>query len=593
MNLYCISVPCLRFFDDHQWSRESADVFLVRVSGLALLALLVCLRRCASRSVVLTGVLAIVGLLLWPLGWDDLRWDDAIRVRNGNLLSMRTASAARTVAALAPDISGARACARSSAMLCRFRNVCVSNRDGILVPDLPLALARQRELFGSDGWYRWGSAVPVALRLMRPAALLNKTRFYWAQGTVLVACCWRQGALSSSSPSHTLYGLGTVFEAALGRPRLVGSVDTLLLHQCTDTPLRSRHGVAAWMHGPGWSWGSTLWQHVHGAMQTRWPEAASNLVTLGRRNPTSSLPSADDVVVCGDEVWVPRMTATYLGTNSPATVAAWRSHIAPWLNRSGAAEEAQSIPFSTPPPGSAHRRMVACTRGCSSGLRVAIFQRVDGKWGRRFILNVERAVAVAQAYVSFPVRVITVTSQTPVLEQARLFQTFDVLISAHGSHLANMIYANEHAVIIELQAVPGAADTSFRSNALRVVGGHLMSYGHTPAGDAQRVGRANAASGASLDCVLARRMRPCWWGPRKGTGCKGGSSQFKNVDLLVDVGRLRAAVERAIVTFCARKPRHLQAYERVNVSGCENASATAYEYFNTHPPRLSEQCDES
>ena len=99
----------MRFFDDHQWSRESADVFLVRVSGLALLALLVCLRRCASRSVVLTGVLAIVGLLLWPLGWDDLRWDDAIRVRNGNLLSMRTASAARTVAALAPDISGARA----------------------------------------------------------------------------------------------------------------------------------------------------------------------------------------------------------------------------------------------------------------------------------------------------------------------------------------------------------------------------------------------------------------------------------------------------------------------------------------------------
>ena len=125
MKVYCISVPCLRFFDDHQWSRESADGFLVRVFGLGLLALLLCLRRCASRPVILMGVLAIVGLLLWPLGWDDLRWDDAIRVRNGNLLSMRTASAVVWCTQTASTRTSARGAGSGSTLYCeRLSNDC-------------------------------------------------------------------------------------------------------------------------------------------------------------------------------------------------------------------------------------------------------------------------------------------------------------------------------------------------------------------------------------------------------------------------------------------------------------------------------------
>jgi hypothetical protein len=473
--------------------------------------------------------------------------------------------------------------------------VCLSNRDGVLVPDIAAVSARERARFDSDGWYRWATK-PVALRLVHPAALVkNRTRFYWSQGTLVVACCWRSSA-HGHSPSHALYGLGTIFEASLGHTRLAGAVDTLLLHQCSDALLRQNEGIAAWIDGPPWSWGNALWQHVHSAMRARWPDTASNVVTLGARHPTSSLPSSGDVVVCGGDVWVPRMTGHYFGSNRGATVAAWRSQIAPWLNRTGVAGEARSTPFNVQPARVPTLRMAVCTKGCSSGLRVAIFQRVEGMWGQRSIANIERVVAVAQTYVGHPVRVISVSSQTSVADQVRLFQSFDVLVSTHGSQLANMIYANKRAVIIELQAIPGSADSSFEKNAWAVIGGHLMSYGHMPAAGVHNAGQTNATGRAAINCVLARRMRPCWWWQQQG-GCSDGGAAgtiFKHSDLIVDADRLRAALDRAMAIRCAseRVPRQLLTHveKTAKASACENASATAHDYFNAQPPRLSEQC---
>lgn len=53
---------------------------------------------------------------------------------------------------------------------------------------------------------------------------------------------------------------------------------------------------------------------------------------------------------------------------------------------------------------------------------------------RRF-LNLDEVVKLAQAYTSVPVEVITVNETTPVNEQIRIFNTFDVLITSHGRFL--------------------------------------------------------------------------------------------------------------------------------------------------------------
>ena len=91
-----------------------------------------------------------------------------------------------------------------------------------------------------------------------------------------------------------------------------------------------------------------LWRHVRSAMVSAWASsverdgttmgtrrtsAEPSTVTLSRRLPTQNLPSHGEVVVCASSLWVrtSQSMSNYMGSNSPATVAGWRAHIAPWL----------------------------------------------------------------------------------------------------------------------------------------------------------------------------------------------------------------------------------------------------------------------
>ena len=55
-------------------------------------------------------------------------------------------------------------------------------------------------------------------------------------------------------------------------------------------------------------------------------------------------------------------------------------------------------------------------------------------------------------YTTVPVKVITVNESTSVPEQIRIFNDFDVLITSHGSHLANGIYTTfpETKAVVEI-----------------------------------------------------------------------------------------------------------------------------------------------
>ena len=86
----------------------------------------------------------------------------------------------------------------------------------------------------------------------------------------------------------------------------------------------------------------------------------------------------------------------------------------------------------------------------------------------------------AQKYTSIPVQVVTVNASTSVTEQIRLFNNFDVLITPHGSHLANGIFSMHPGIKALIEIVPFAFDRVFYSNFVPNLGfaHYIMSTGH-------------------------------------------------------------------------------------------------------------------
>ena len=76
--------------------------------------------------------------------------------------------------------------------------------------------------------------------------------------------------------------------------------------------------------------------------------------------------------------------------------------------------------------------------------------------------------------------VVTANETTSVADQIRLFNNFDILITSHGSHLANGIFTmNPHRKAV-IEVVPFAFDSVFYGNFNSLLGfnDYLMSSGH-------------------------------------------------------------------------------------------------------------------
>ena len=93
-------------------------------------------------------------------------------------------------------------------------------------------------------------------------------------------------------------------------------------------------------------------------------------------------------------------------------------------------------------------------------------------------------IALAQSYTTIPVEVITINSTTSLALQIKTFNQFDVLISPHGSHLANGIFVLKPASKVVIEVVSFAFDRVFYSNYNSHLGfgNYFLSTGHlTPA----------------------------------------------------------------------------------------------------------------
>ena len=77
-------------------------------------------------------------------------------------------------------------------------------------------------------------------------------------------------------------------------------------------------------------------------------------------------------------------------------------------------------------------------------------------------------------------RVVTVNASTSMADQIRLFNEFDVLITPHGSHLANGIFSMHPGRKALIEVVPFAFDRVFYSNYVSNLGfaQYILSTGH-------------------------------------------------------------------------------------------------------------------
>ena len=435
---------------------------------------------------------------------------------------------------------------------CHFSNVCFSTADGMIIPNVSSDV--RLDNFHHGSWHQ----VPTGARIMPMHKFRRLRRVYYLTGKSYVTNCWRQPR-SSRNPAHFMIGAGKLFAAATDRT-VARNINAILWHQCPTHE--------------GWRWASKVWSIVEAAAKDAhfWNPRRVNEIILApprRLRSFARLPQGDELVVCTQNVWTERTTTdTYLGQNKPEVISAWHSYAERMLPRKplyspDVQPDVLRIPFNSTGalqaaeprgvdaegrPQTARsaatpkqpRQVANCSHACTSRLRVALFQRTEGS-AKRTLHSAESIQALVAQYTDIPLARITLTSRSTFDDQLRAFRSFDVLITPHGSHLGNMIFA-PHAVFLEVVTL--RMEDCFHNNGLMLTAGWVISQGHMPC----------KSEGQQLvpNCPLIRRMGPCW--PENDASarprCPKDRTPFLQTDVCVDTEKLRAALERAIAMRC-------------------------------------------
>jgi hypothetical protein len=112
----------------------------------------------------------------------------------------------------------------------------------------------------------------------------------------------------------------------------------------------------------------------------------------------------------------------------------------------------------------------------------AILIRTEGN-GLRLILNLEEVKSlISEVFPGITILELKPNSKTDYIEQAKMFNSFGLLLASHSSQLFNLVFTPESAVVIELNSL-GTIDPypDFEVRSARYGITHLKSYGHLTA----------------------------------------------------------------------------------------------------------------
>ena len=123
--------------------------------------------------------------------------------------------------------------------------------------------------------------------------------------------------------------------------------------------------------------------------------------------------------------------------------------------------------------------LVPVVAGKLTNARIVIYQRTETNSPRSFV-NLNEVVVFVQQYTTVPVKVISTTEKHAIQEQIRLFNSFDILLTVHGSHLSNGIYTMRPYAKAVIEIAPFLFDPIYFKNYNNDLGfaEYIVSTGH-------------------------------------------------------------------------------------------------------------------
>jgi len=248
-----------------------------------------------------------------------------------------------------------------------------------------------------------------------------------------------------------MFGIGSIFSLFTQLPADYPTIDNIVLHQC-KSPLTEEFGRSVMR---------VIW--IYGTTRGRISNATNVVVVpyIHSRNKKSNSPTY--VIEKG---MVGRFTGLSLGLNTGDVLSEWRAAWPATRSRRGecdASRNATGLNTTAAPVN-------------TTGLNIYVFQRVAGSALRNFV-NIDAVEALVREFTD-EYKVVTTSADMALEEQRGVFNSFDILITPHGSHLTNGVFIQSNATaIIEVQATCYNAD--FLTNlGVGGVTNYALSTGH-------------------------------------------------------------------------------------------------------------------
>ena len=268
-------------------------------------------------------------------------------------------------------------------------------------------------------------------------------------GATLVVGCWRI-ARNRRQPSHFMFGFGKLF-ALLNDDHQPFHLDNVVFFQCPD------HQV-----GPKTDFFNAVWNIIHDSgRHSGWFNHSTRFFSVGKDETRPLL--------CADSIYFDHHVGYSLGQNADITISAWRRNIQRYLD-------------NVPADASSFSKGGNQTRTCGRHkLRIAIFFRSEGSALRKFS-NLNDVLQVAEN-ITPEVRMVTLNSNSTFVEAVDYFNSFDILITPHGSHLTSGILISENARPSIIEVVATCVNDDFRKNLENHFAHYRISVGHVPHDD--------------------------------------------------------------------------------------------------------------
>jgi len=267
--------------------------------------------------------------------------------------------------------------------------------------------------------------------------------------------CYRQHS-DAFNPSRLMMKLGFLYELSdcflknFGRHKVFENTiplpfKHLFLHQCPN-PYKS-----------SWEWGKIVSEIVYKKLETSFilRTNQSTLVHRGNESPQSEL-------LCFEDLYLSARTGHWLQGADHAVNFRRESAMligepveAKLIYERPATIKTSVLQSYCPKPGNSNKFMTSAT--------IKIFQRTENS-SPRTVVNIKEVVETVQQFTYIPVEVITTTEKTPIKEQIKIFNSFDILITVHGSHLTNGVFTMRPYSKAVIEIVPFVYESMYYKN---------------------------------------------------------------------------------------------------------------------------------